>query len=207
MRFSNVRASLKILATLSMTCCLAPAWAFAGAISSETAERLSENPNLLLDYHYYSDALENDSAVPRLRLYGDGTVLVNYPFYMTLAGDYLHSLSATQLTEIILLLKDRGIVNFNEAMRDTVSSSEYFAQPDSDLVTYKSHSMLTRIVLYPELSATGLLQQEILDPIVIEWADLAEEVKRRAAAPPEMIGLSQLEELIESYITESTNSQ
>ena len=67
--------------------------------------------------------------------------------------------------------------------------------------------MLTRIVLYPELSATGLLQQEILDPIVIEWADLAEEVKRRAAAPPEMIGLSQLEELIESYITASTNPQ
>ena len=207
MSFSNVRELLKTLSTLSMAWCLVPSWAFAEAISPETAERLSENPNLLLDYHYYSDALENDSDVPRLRLYGDGTVLVNYPVYMTLAGDYSHSLSATQLTEIILLLKDRGIANFNEAMRDTVSSAEYFAQPDSDLETYKSHSMLTRIVLYPELSATGLFQQEILDPIVIEWAGLAEEVERRAAAPPEMIGLSQLEELIESYITESTNSQ
>ena len=207
MRFSNVRGLLKIIGKLSMAWCLEPSWAFAEAISPENAERLSENPNLLLDYHYYSDALENDSDVPRLRLYGDGTVLVNYPVYMTLAGDYSHSLSATQLTEIILLLKDRGIANFNEAMRDTVSSAEYFAQPDSDLVTYKSHSMITRIVLYPELSATGLLQQEILDPIVIEWADLAEEVKRRAAAPPEMIGLSQLETLIESYITASTNPQ
>lgn len=197
----------KLIAPLLTACCFASFFAVAGEISPETAERLSENPNLLLEYHYYSDALENDSAVPRFRLYGDGSALVNYPVHMTLAGDYLYSLSATQLTEIILLLKDRGIANFNEAIRDTVSSSEYFAQPDSDLVTYKSHSMLTRIVLYPELSATGLLQQEILDPIVIEWADLAEEVKRRAAAPPEMIGLSQLEELIESYITASTNPQ
>lgn len=197
----------KLIAPVLTACCFASLFAVAGEISPETAERLSENPNLLLDYHYYSDDLENDSAVPRFRLYGDGSALVNYPVHMTLAGDYLYSLSATQLTEIISLISEGKLANFKDAMHGEVSSAEYFAQPDSDLVTYKSHSMVTRVVLYPELSATGLLQQEILDPIVIEWADLAEEVKRRAAAPPEMIGLSQLEALIEIYITASTNPQ
>ena len=53
--------------------------------------------------------------VPLLRIYGDGRLHVHRPPYLKNAGDYVLQLQPGELAELVRLIADRGIIDFDTA--------------------------------------------------------------------------------------------
>ncbi len=65
---------------------------------------------MILGYNIAGNELAGQDTVPRVRIYGDGRVLVHYPKYMKKAGDYSLMLVDTEMKKIIKHISDYGFV-------------------------------------------------------------------------------------------------
>ncbi len=57
--------------------------------------------------------LADPDPTPFVRVYGDGRVVVHYPFYMKKAGDYSLRLSEPEMQELVLSMVGLGLVEFD----------------------------------------------------------------------------------------------
>jgi hypothetical protein len=68
---------------------------------------------LLITYHEIFPELVDPDPTPRLRIFGDGRVLVHYSPRLRRAGDYELRLSATELEALLYSLVDNGLADFD----------------------------------------------------------------------------------------------
>ncbi len=57
----------------------------------------------------------NGPDTPLLRIYGDGSVVVYFPEYRPNAGEYRMQISQEELTDLVALLSEKGMMTFVEA--------------------------------------------------------------------------------------------
>ena len=69
---------------------------------------------LLITYHEIFSELAEPDSTPRIRIYGDGRVLIHYSQPLRRAGDYELRLSSTELEELLLSLVDNGLADFDQ---------------------------------------------------------------------------------------------
>jgi hypothetical protein len=111
-------AILQLLLYLAFSVCLA---ATAHAASGPTAQSqpvfhfVAADDNLVIEYTLDHHLLAQPDPVPLLRVYGSGRVLVHFPVYMKKAGDYEMQISRAELGELLRMLADKGVMDFNAA--------------------------------------------------------------------------------------------
>ena len=69
----------------------------------------------LIEFNLVHHMLAQPDPTPLLRVYGNGRVHVHYPAYMKKAGEYEMYLNRGQIIELLRMLSDNGIMDFNEA--------------------------------------------------------------------------------------------
>lgn len=69
----------------------------------------------LIEFNLVHHMIAQPDPTPLLRIYGDGRVHVHYPAYMKKAGDFEMHLNRGQVIELLRMLSDNGIMDFNEA--------------------------------------------------------------------------------------------
>jgi hypothetical protein len=67
----------------------------------------------IIEYNLVHGMLAQPDPVPLLRVYGNGRVHVHFPAYMKKTGDYEMNVSPVELNELIRLLADDGIMDFD----------------------------------------------------------------------------------------------
>jgi hypothetical protein len=70
--------------------------------------------SLVVVYHEIYPELAESDSIPRLRIFGDGRVLVHYASPLRRAGDYQLRLNATELDALLSSLVDNGLVEFDQ---------------------------------------------------------------------------------------------
>ena len=76
---------------------------------------------------HYQQNIHMLSAVddrPTFQVYGDGRVLVHYPVYMKMAGDYEMQLEEAELIDLLHSLSDNGVMDFDEKKHKAGRRSE-----------------------------------------------------------------------------------
>lgn len=98
----------RALATgLTVAAIVAPAHA-------QLAFQASADPGTVVIQLSRDVGIEGDDT-PRVRVYGDGRVLVHFPVYMLRAGDYTMQLSPVELNAMLRTAVDGGLVDFDPA--------------------------------------------------------------------------------------------
>lgn len=190
---------------LPLVVCLAvlhSAAAAPGQVPPQAAElapagvEYSRQPDeLVLVYDRQPGELGERDGVPRLRLYGDGRLLVHVPRYWRGAGDYELRLPPAELDRLLVFVAER-LAFFDEARVEKARSRLLAAHREKGgELRYSSDPTLTRI----EVRLDGLRQAGPMAPTIrplvrhVQWLDLAEEARIYSELP----GLAKLAEVAE----------
>lgn len=105
-----LREKFKVIA-ISVMICLT----WSGIVSAADGElSYDKSPDqLILAYHVSLDELVERDTTPRVRIYGDGKVIVHYSKVYRKAGDYSLILTENEIEEILQLISESGILNFD----------------------------------------------------------------------------------------------
>jgi hypothetical protein len=80
-------------------------------IQNRTISGLSVQP--VVRYEQNIHMLSSVDDRPSLQIFGDGHVLVHYPLYMKMSGDYEMQLKETELIDLLHSLSGNGVMNFD----------------------------------------------------------------------------------------------
>lgn len=70
--------------------------------------------SLIFSYHVIPSELIEQDQTPRIRIYGDGKALIHYSKVYKKAGSYRLKLTNSEMQEIMQLVSDNGILNFDK---------------------------------------------------------------------------------------------
>jgi hypothetical protein len=101
----------------------------------------------------------NEDLTPRVRVYGDGRVLVHYPVYMKKAGDYVLQLTARELQALQSLAVEKGAPYFDKNKANAEKQVAKKNREASGIFTHSSDDSITIIettVQVPAKSGGGL---------------------------------------------------
>ena len=93
----------------------------------------------VIEYSLRHHMLADHDHVPLLRVYGDGRLLVHRPAYMKNAGDFALQLQQAELAELIRMLADKGILDF-----DVTAANEIRCQTRKAAVATKASSQTAK---------------------------------------------------------------
>ena len=68
---------------------------------------------LLISYSQKIPLITNQDPQPTLQIFGNGKVMVHFPVYMKKAGDYEMQLSQEQLHQLLRLIEERNLFQFD----------------------------------------------------------------------------------------------
>ena len=89
-------------------------WATSVGAAGQPGLGFSTLPSdVVLSLSYHHDLLAENDPTPMIRIYGDGRVLIHYPAYMTLAGDYETRMTTGELRQLLLGMADRRVLDFD----------------------------------------------------------------------------------------------
>ena len=115
----------------------------------------SQEPSqIILEYTVSINELADQDPTPLLRIFGDGTVNVHYPFYMKRAGDYHLQLSDQELKELISFLNDNGLFDFDAPKIRQLKNEKLLKlqaesfETGSESVLFETHDAATSIFMY-----------------------------------------------------------
>ena len=101
---------------------------------------------VVISYTEIPDLLANPDRTPRIRVYGDGEVLVHYPVYMKRAGDYRMYLNPGEVRRLLLTVS--GVIGFDAKLAAQARREERLARFNATgIVTERSDEVLERIEL------------------------------------------------------------
>jgi len=106
--------------------------------TDQTVAGISAQPIVHYQQNIHMLSAVNDR--PTFQVFGDGRVLVHYPVYMKMAGDYEMQLDEVELIDLLHSLSDNGVMDFDsdkhKAGKETEKQSlkakgQYFAISDA----------------------------------------------------------------------------
>jgi len=179
---------------------------FAHAQTAASFDYTADADTVIVSMNQVPDGLEDQDPTPRLRVYGDGRVLVHYPHYMKKAGDYSFVLSKEELDALITSMIEKGTVDFDAATvksdRQRASVAKREANPG--VAYYQSSDTLTVIEVnlstYKAAGSTAV-QNDVSKRI--EWHGLRTDVK----AHPDIDALQRLAEAEAELVELSLHSE
>ncbi|MDH3443372.1 MAG: hypothetical protein OEN50_05560 [Deltaproteobacteria bacterium] len=156
-------------------------WAPA-ACAQATIDYARNRANVVLKITEVLGEIKDPDAGPFVQVHGDGYVLVHYPRYMKRAGDYFLQLSQQEMADLMGLLSNRKILEFDvdEVRRDkrqadravlSGSAPQLFAVLDASTTIIE-----IRVDRYNPVTGKG---QEVLNvDKKISWYGLKSDAKR-----------------------------
>ena len=101
-----------------------------------------------------------------VEFYEDGTVLIHYPVYMKKAGDYVVQLSADEILDILRLLVDPLVLNFD---REQVEAEKEEIDAESPVVYAISDNSYSEFEISLRINGSSVL---VTSDQLIRWANL-----------------------------------
>lgn len=151
---------------------------------------------LVLQYTETHTGLAQNDPTPRLRVYGDGRMLVYFPPYMKRSGTYETYLTPAELDALLQTLLEQGVMDFDtrsiqravqeSRVRARTSTSSFFAVSDPTLTRLEVH------VQPQSMGNTRTAQRAV--PQTIIWAD-------EQAAIPALQGLATTERMLQELVS------
>ena len=181
---------------------------FSEEVTARQAELLSSNRHmLLLEYYIYSDEIVGDGALPRLRVYANGSILVNFPPFMKAGGDYIAELGAEEISDICLQLAS-NTTSLAAAFsgREQPHTSGAAMLGADQVLENTSHQMLFKLVLHPPLFALDpTSRQTVNSPIYITWSE-GQSPADSARTAEALITLNDITGLLDQFISRALPS-
>ena len=175
-------------------------------VTAQQAELLTANRHmLLLEYYIYSDAIVGDGDLPRLQIYSDGSILVNFPPFMKAGGYYTSEAGAEEISEISSqLINHTALLTSSFADFGQLQSSEITMQTSAQVLHNFSHQMLYQLVLHPPLFALDpASKRAISSPVQIRWVELQSSVGSGTATDA-LETLVDITELLDKFISRAS---
>ena len=160
---------------------------FAQKISVESGEQAagfsfmtdSSSTEPVIYYQQNVEMLSRMNDKKSLSIYGNGRVLVHYPVYMKIAGDYEMQLSSAELEDLLKSLSRNGIMDFDESkVKEKVDAVEKSLQAKG-LFYDVSDAVVTNIDI-----SLDKYQKNTASPILnnfrkhFRWKNIEHDVKR-----------------------------
>lgn len=119
----------------------------AGAQEEALVEYSADENTVVLSLSQIPGELAEPDATPRLRVYGDGRVVVHYPTYMTKAGDYTSKLTGGELDSLLSSMTEKNVADFDvaAAKEECVQAASAARRASPRVVQYRSSDMTTII--------------------------------------------------------------
>ena len=142
----------------------------------------SDPDTVVITYSEVPDMLANPDPTPLIRVFGDGEVLVHYPKYMKLAGDYQLFLNPGELRKLLLTVS--GVIGFDAKLAAQARREEKRARfDDTGIVTERSDEVLERI----EIQLDGFQDSAASSMRVVnervEWRDIGPDAREFPGLP------------------------
>ena len=131
---------------------------------------------LIISYSSTPEMLGNPDKTPRIQVFGDGRVLVHYPFYMKKAGDYEVYLNRGEIRQLLLALS--GVFDFDQKVVKQLRKAIKAAREEQEgVIYYRSEDTLEQIEVrlneYQE-SSVALAQKVNMK---LSWKNIASDAK------------------------------
>jgi hypothetical protein len=151
---------------------------------------------LVLQYTETHTGLAQNDPTPRLRVYGDGRMLVYFPPYMKRAGTYETYLTPAELNALLQTLLEQGVMDFDtRSIQRAVQESRVRARTSTSSFFTVSDPTLTRLEVrvQPQSTENTRTARRVM-PRTIIWAD-------EQTAIPALQGLATTERMLQELVS------
>ena len=151
---------------------------------------------LVLQYTQIHTGLAQNDPTPRLRVYGDGRMLVYFPPYMKRAGTYETYLTPTELDTLLQSLLEQGVLDFDtQSLQHAVQESRLRARTSPSRFFTISDPTLTRLeVRLPPPGSGNTSTARRTMPRTLTWDDVQ-------TAVPALQGLATTERMLQELVS------